>query len=86
MSTSATDRPQRDDRVLLPTRIVAAAIVPVLTAAFVILFLFPGQTHALWGWTIKSRMSAMFMGVRTENPRPHRHISGCEGPERSGVF
>jgi len=23
---------------------------------------FPGQTHTLWGWTIRSRMSAMFMG------------------------
>jgi hypothetical protein len=52
----------RDDRVLATTRAVSAAIVPVLTAAFVILFLFPGQTHELWGWTIKSRMSAMFMG------------------------
>jgi hypothetical protein len=52
----------RDDRVLRTTRAVSLAIVPILTAAFVILFLFPGQTHELWGWTIKSRMSAMFMG------------------------
>ncbi|MDQ3898742.1 MAG: hypothetical protein M3326_16110 [Actinomycetota bacterium] len=52
----------RDDRVLNTTRVVSAVIVPVLTAAFVILFLFPGQTHALWGWTIRSRMSCMFMG------------------------
>jgi hypothetical protein len=51
-----------DDRVLPITRAVSVAIVPILTAAFVILFLFPGQTHTLWGWTIKSRMSAMFMG------------------------
>jgi hypothetical protein len=57
-----TAQPVRDDRVLATTRAVSAAIVPVLTAAFVILFLFPGQTHELWGWTIKSRMSAMFMG------------------------
>ena len=62
MPTKPAPAVARDDRVLLPTRIVAAAIVPVLAAAFVILFLFPGQTHALWGWTIKSRMSAMFMG------------------------
>lgn len=53
---------ERDDRVLRTTRAVSIAIVPVLTAAFVILFLFPGQTHALWGWTIRSRMSCMFMG------------------------
>lgn len=52
----------RDDRVLAVTRAVSVAIVPILSAAFVILFLFPGQTHALWGWTIKNRMSAMFMG------------------------
>src|SRR5215218_9882239 len=52
----------RDDRVLVTTRVVSIAIVPILTAAFVILFLFPGQTRSLWGWTIRSRMSCMFMG------------------------
>jgi hypothetical protein len=52
----------RDDRVLRTTRAVSFVIVPVLTAAFVILFLFPGQTRTLWGWTIRSRMSCMFMG------------------------
>jgi hypothetical protein len=53
----------RDDRVLRTTRAVSIVIVPVLTAAaFVILFLFPGQTGTLWGWTIRSRMSCMFMG------------------------
>lgn len=54
--------PVRDDRVLATTRAVSAVIVPVLTAAFVILFLFPGQTRSLWGWTIRSRMTCMFMG------------------------
>ena len=54
--------PVRDDRVLATTRAVSAIIVPVLTAAFVILFLFPGQTRTLWGWTIRSRMTCMFMG------------------------
>jgi hypothetical protein len=53
---------ERDDRVLRTTRAVSVVIVPVLTAAFVILFLFPGQTRQLWGWTIRSRMSCMFMG------------------------
>ena len=52
----------RDDTVLKTTRAVSAVIVPILTAAFVILFLFPGQTLTLWGWTIRSRMSCMFMG------------------------
>lgn len=54
--------PVRDDRVLVTTRVVSVVIVPVLTAAFVILFLFPGQTRTLWAWTIRSRMSSMFMG------------------------
>jgi hypothetical protein len=64
METTAAggDVPVRDDTVLKTTRAVSAAIVPILTAAFVILFLFPGQTKELWGWTIKSRMSCMFMG------------------------
>jgi hypothetical protein len=53
---------ERDDRVLRTTRAVSIVIVPILTAAFVILFLFPGQTRTLWAWTIRSRMSCMFMG------------------------
>ena len=63
MATAEVDPPTRDDRVLPVTRVVSAVIVPVLTAAFVILFLFPGETRTLWGWTIASRMSAMFMGA-----------------------
>lgn len=41
---------------------VSAGIVPVLAAAFVILYLFPGRTDDLWAWTIPSRMTAMLMG------------------------
>ena len=62
METPLVQPLERDDRVLRTTRAVSIVIVPVLTAAFVILFLFPGQTHELWGWTIRSRMSCMFMG------------------------
>jgi hypothetical protein len=62
VSVDPAERVVPDDRVLKVTKAVSVAIVPVLTAAFVILFLFPGQTKALWSWTIKSRMSAMFMG------------------------
>ena len=62
MADVGSAAPVRDDRVLKTTRAVSAVIVPVLTAAFVILFLFPGQTRTLWGWTIRSRMSCMFMG------------------------
>jgi hypothetical protein len=62
VQTPVAEPPVRDDRVLRTTHVVSIVIVPVLTAAFVILFLFPGQTRTLWGWTIRSRMSCMFMG------------------------
>ncbi len=38
------------------------AVIPVLVAAFVILYLFPGSTVRLWGWTIHPEMSALIMG------------------------
>jgi hypothetical protein len=53
----------RDDRLLAPTRWTAAAVIPVLVAAFVILYLFPGNTTRLWGWTIRPEMSAQVMGA-----------------------
>lgn len=52
----------RDDRVLLPTRIVSGAIIPVLVAAFVILYLFPSRTRQLWAWEMHPTMTAMVMG------------------------
>ena len=51
-----------DDRLLAPTRWTAAVIVPVLVAAFVILYLFPNRTPALWAWTVQPTMTAMTMG------------------------
>lgn len=53
---------RRDDRLLAPTRWTATAVIPVLVAAFVILYLFPGNTKQLWGWTIHPEMSALIMG------------------------
>ena len=47
--------PIRDDHVLAPTRWVSAAVVPVLVAAFVILFVYPSRTDRLWGWTVRPR-------------------------------
>ncbi|MGI8778549.1 MAG: hypothetical protein ACR2LJ_14485 [Acidimicrobiales bacterium] len=55
-------RKPRDDRVLAPTRWVSIGIVPVLCAAFVILYLFPDRTTQLWAWTIHPTMTAMMMG------------------------
>ena len=37
--------------------------MPVLTAAFVILYLFPGRTRQLWAWAISPSMSALTMGA-----------------------
>jgi len=48
---------------LAPTKWTGAAIVPVLLAAFVILFGFPGRTKALWAWTIRPSVTPMIMGA-----------------------
>ncbi|HEX6596634.1 MAG TPA: hypothetical protein VF045_06840 [Acidimicrobiales bacterium] len=53
----------RDDHVLKVTRAVSIAIIPILTAAFVLLFLFPTRTEQLWSWTIDPTMSALVMGA-----------------------
>jgi hypothetical protein len=47
---------------LATTRWVSIGIIPVLGAAFVILYWFPGRTADLWAWTIMPEMTAMFMG------------------------
>lgn len=54
-----------DDRRLMPrtTRITALVVMPVLFAAWVILFLFPTRTATLWAWTIRPRMSAITLGA-----------------------
>lgn len=61
-SVTGPDPAERDDRLLAPTLWTAVAIVPVLLAAFVILYLFPGRTTKLWAWTISPHMSALVMG------------------------
>lgn len=57
-----TGEAARDDGLLATTWWTAVCIVPVLVAAWVILFLFPGRTASLWAWTIKPDMSALVMG------------------------
>ena len=44
-------------------RITALVVMPVLFAAWVILFVLPTRTAELWGWTIEPRMSAITMGA-----------------------
>lgn len=48
--------------VLRTTKATALVIIPVLCAAFVILYLFPGDTDRLWAWTIHPDMTAITMG------------------------
>ena len=52
----------RSDRLLAPTRWVAGAVIPVLVAAFVLLYGFPDRTQELWGWMVCPSMSALVMG------------------------
>ncbi len=53
----------KNDRLLAPTKWVATAVIPVLAAAFVILYFFPTRTAQLWSWTIHPSMSALIMGA-----------------------
>lgn len=58
----ATDEPAtRDDRVLPYTRGLSLAIIPFLLVAFVVLYLFPGDTRHLFAWTIKPTMTPMVL-------------------------
>ncbi|HEX8770960.1 MAG TPA: hypothetical protein VF711_09355 [Acidimicrobiales bacterium] len=52
----------RDDHLLSPTKWTARLIIPVLVAAFVILWVFSDRTKELWAWTIKPDMTAIVMG------------------------
>ncbi|HEX2272383.1 MAG TPA: hypothetical protein VHG90_00735 [Acidimicrobiales bacterium] len=52
----------RDDHLLAPTKWTARAVIPVLVAAFVILYGFPGETMRLWSWMVCPEMNALIMG------------------------
>jgi hypothetical protein len=56
-------RVERDDRILPTTRILSVAIVPFLVVAFVVLYVFPGDTDRLFAWTIKPTLTAMVLGA-----------------------
>ena len=50
------------DRVLLPTRLLAALITPFLVLAFCVLFPWPTDTQRLFAWHITPTMSPMVLG------------------------
>ncbi len=52
----------RSDRVLLSTRVLAAAIIPFLVLAFLVLVPWPTDTRRLFAWEIKPTMSPMVLG------------------------
>ncbi|GAA2155066.1 hypothetical protein FHX52_1425 [Humibacillus xanthopallidus] len=53
--------PVRDDRVLPATRVLAVVLVPILVAAFVILYGFPADTGRLFAWTISPQLTPMVL-------------------------
>jgi hypothetical protein len=57
-----SDRP-RDDRILPFTRVAAVAVIAILVIAWIVLFVFPGDTAHRFAWTIDSRMTVMLMGA-----------------------
>jgi len=53
---------RRNDEIMPATRWVSLAVVVVLLPAFVILWWLPAETANAWAWTIKPRMTPIFMG------------------------
>jgi hypothetical protein len=51
----------RNDRVLLPTRLLGAVIIPFLLGAFAILYCFPQDTARLFAWPIRPTMTPMVL-------------------------
>jgi hypothetical protein len=58
---AALGSPPHDDRVLAYTRGLSLFIVPFLLVAFVLLYVFPGDTARLWSWPIKGTMTPMVL-------------------------
>ena len=50
-----------DDRVLAYTRGLSLFILPFLLVAFVLLYVFPGDTARLWSWPIRPTMTPMVL-------------------------
>lgn len=69
---------------------IAAIVIPVLAAAWAILYLFPTRTESLWAWEIGTRMTPITMGAGylggvwffmrvIATRQPHRHRGGFLG-------
>lgn len=53
--------PERDDRVLRPTRVLAWGITPFLAAGVVLLYGFPAGTRRLFAWPVSPPVTAMVL-------------------------
>lgn len=60
---SRSDDTGAADRILPETLWAAWIIVAILVPSFLILWVFPGRTEALWAWHITSPMTSVFMGA-----------------------
>jgi hypothetical protein len=63
MNTPPPVSPPPTDRILALTRAVAAAVIPFLWLAFVILFFLPEETGQRFAWEINPPLQAMYMGA-----------------------
>jgi hypothetical protein len=62
MAARTAERSVRDDRVLPVTRAVSAGIIPFLLLAFVVLYVWPGDTGRLFAWPIAPRLTPLILG------------------------
>jgi hypothetical protein len=53
----------RRDRVLKPTRVLSAVIIPFLLVAFAVLYPVPTDTKRLFAWQIRPTMTPMVLGA-----------------------
>ena len=56
-----TSHARDDDRVLPYTRGLSVFVAPFLVVAFVLLYVFPGETQRLFAWTIHPTMTPMVL-------------------------
>lgn len=54
---------RRDDRILPESRAASAVLAPVLATAFVILYIFPGDTDRFFAWTIQPKLTPILIGA-----------------------
>lgn len=54
---------ERDDRILLSTRIIAAIVIPFLLLAFAILFFFPESSAQRFAWQVQPNLTAAYIGA-----------------------